>query len=468
MTVARELAKFALSLTFKDLPQEVVHEAKRAVLDTIGCAIGGYSGKASQIIQKLSKELGGPKESTIIGSGLRTSCLNAILANGVMVRYLDFNDTYLIPVGNLVLGNHPSEVIPATFALGEREALNGKDVITAIVIGYELSARFNDCAVTPNAKAPTIEAKGWNTDTRGAFIMPIVAGRLLGLDEEQMEHAIGISGSHNMILGILDATGEEYNMTKNLRFPRTAYGGVLAALMAQKGFTGPTRVIEGNKGFVQSVMHGDFNIEKLTQPIRRFKILDTMYKSVAADATTHGHVTATLQLVKEHHIKPEDVTEIRIKAGSRCVEHTGDPVKRYPKNKETADHSSYYLTAITLLDRRVGPDQYAPKKLNDPRVRRLIDKVILEADSGLDRFGRAGITEIRTKQGATYRERVEYPKGDPRNPMTDQELEDKFRNMAKKYMTERQMKKVIDTVYDMEKLDDVNKLMRNLVFKNKK
>jgi 2-methylcitrate dehydratase len=464
MTVARELARFALGLKFGDLPKEVVHEAKRAVLDTIGCAIGGYSGKASQIIQKLSKELGGPKESTIIGSGIRTSCLNAILANGVMVRYLDFNDTYLIPVGNLVLGNHPSEVIPTTIALGEREHLNGRDVINGIVMGYELSARFNDCAVTPQAKAPTIEAKGWNTDTRGAFIMPIVAGILLGLNEEQVEHAIGISGSHNMILGILDATGEEYNMTKNLRFPRTAYGGVMAALMAQKGFTGPTRVIEGNKGFVQSVMAGDFNMEKLTEPIGKFKILETMYKSVAADATTHGHVTATLQLVKEHNIKPEDIEEIRIKAGSRCVEHTGDPVKRYPKNKETADHSSYYLAAIAILDREVGPDQYVPEKLNDPRVRELIDKVTLEAAPDLDRFGRAGISEIHTRQGTVYKKRVEYPMGDPRNPMTDQELEDKFRNMAEKYMTEGEIKKVIKTVYGLEKLHDIRKLMMSLIF----
>ena len=215
-------------------------------------------------------------------------------------------------------------------------------------------------------------------------------------------------------------------------------------------------------------MHGDFNIEKLTEPEERFKILDTIYKSVAADATTHGHVTATLQLVKENDIKPEDVAEVRIKAGSRCAEHTGDPVKRYPKNKETADHSSYYLTAIAILDRRVGPDQYAPEKLNDPRVRELIDKVSLEADPSLDRFGRAGISEIRTKQGVTYIQRVEYPKGDPRNPMTDQELEDKFRNMAEKYMTERQIKKVIDTVYNMEKLDEMSKLVRTLVFKNKK
>jgi 2-methylcitrate dehydratase len=465
MTVARELAKMALSLNFADLPAEVVHEVKRATLDTLACAIGGYPSQPSKILQDLARELGGPKESTVIGSGLRTSCLNAILANGAMVRFLDFNDTYLVPVRDRVLGNHPSEIIPTVLALAEKQGVKGRDVVSAIVVGYELSARFNDAAINAGSATPTIEEKGWNTDTRGVFVMPVVAGKLLRLSEGQMEQAIGISGSHNMILGILDATGEEYTMTKNIRFPRTAYGGVLAAFMAKKGFTGPTRVIEGNKGFIQSVMRGEFDVEKLREPIGRFKILDTMYKSVAADATTHGHVTATLQLVREHDIKPGDVAELRIKAGSRCVEHTGDPVKRYPRNKETADHSSYYLTAIAILDRKVGPGQYTPKKLNDPRVRELIDKVKIEADPDLDRFGRAGISEIRTKQGATYNVRVEYPRGDPRNPMPDRELEQKFSDMAQKFMTKKQIIKAIDAIYRMDQLNDMGKLVRTVVFK---
>jgi 2-methylcitrate dehydratase len=467
MTIARDLARFSMGLKFEELPKDVIQEAKRAVLDTIGCAIGGYSGDASRIIRDLSQELGGEKESTIIGSGMQTSCLNAILANGVMVRYLDFNDTYLIPVGNLVLGNHPSEVIPAVFALAERERLNGRDVVNTIVMGYELSGRFNDCCAIPGVAAPTIEAKGWNTDTRGAFVMPIVAGRLLGLTEAQIEQAIGISGSHNMILGILDATGEEYSMTKNLRFPRTAHGGVLAAMMAKRGYTGPTRVLEGKKGFIQSVMQGDFNIKALTEPIGKFKILETMYKAVAADATTHGHVNATLQLVKERDIKPEDVVEVRIKAGSRCVEHTGDPVKRYPKNKESADHSSYYLTAIAIIDRQIGPNQYTPGKWNDPKVLALIDKVKLEADPSLDSFGRAGISEIRTKQGNVYVKRVEYPAGDPKNPMTDRELEDKLRGMAEPYMTDKRIDRLIQTVYALDKLDNLDELMQCMTFDRK-
>ena len=464
MTIARELAQYALRLTFDDLPKEVIHEVKRAMLDTLGCAVGAYPSEPSRIIQSLIQELDGPEESTVIGSGLKTSCLNAILANGVMVRYLDFNDTYLLVAGHDVSGGHPSEIIPTALALGERENCPGRDVITAIVLGYEFSARFFDCSINPAAQEPTMEAKGWNADTRGIFVMPMVAGKLLGLSEEQLEHAIGISGCHNMILGILDAAGEEYNMTKNLRFPRTAHGGVMAALMAQKGFTGPTRVIEGNKGFVHTVLRGDFDAEKLTEGGERFKILDTIYKSAAGDATTQGHLTATLQLVREHDIKPEDVAAVKIIAGSRCTEHTGDPVKRFPKNKETADHSSYYLTAVAITDREVGPDQYTPEKLGDPKVHELIEKVRMEADPSLDRFGRAGITEIRTKQGATYRQRVEYPKGDPRNPMTDQELEDKFRIMARKLMSETQIAEAIAAIYEMERLDDIGKLMEAVVF----
>jgi 2-methylcitrate dehydratase len=147
------------------------------------------------------------------------------------------------------------------------------------------------------------------------------------------------------------------------------------------------------------------------------------------------------------------------------VEHTGQPEKRYPKNKETADHSSYYLTAVVISDREVSPRQYSPDKFEDPRLRELNDKVIFESDPSLDGFPRAGISEITTKQGMSYRKRVDYPRGDPRNPMTDQELEDKFRSMASEYMSEAQMKEVIDAVYKIDKLKDIGKLMKLLVFK---
>jgi 2-methylcitrate dehydratase len=267
-----------------------------------------------------------------------------------------------------------------------------------------------------------------------------------------------------MVLGILDASKEEYTMAKNLRFPFTAYDAILATFLAEKGFTGPRRVIEGQRGYVESVMQGDFDFDKCTD-FKGFKIMETGFKPFAAEATTHGHLTATLELVREHDVKPEDVAQVRIWATPRDVEHTSQPEKRYPKNKETADHSAYYLTAVAILDRDVSPRQYSPNKLEDPKVHGLIDKVTFKADPGLEYFIAAGITEITTKQGMTYRKRVDYPKGDPRNPMTDQELEGKFRSMASEYMSEAQMKEVIDAVYKIDKLKDIGKLMKLLVFK---
>jgi len=458
--VARELAKYATSLTFQDLPPDVIHQTERVVLDTLGCAIGGYASESSQGIQEYIKEAAYPEEATIFGSGLRTSCLNTALANGAMVRYLDYNDTAFILQGEIYrTGYHPSEVIPAILALAERQHLSGSDVITAIVMGYDLSLSFLEGVVGPG-----MEKKGWNGDSRGAYIMPLIAGKMLGLNENQMENAVGISGSCHAVLGILDTPAEEYTMTKNIRFPMMAYSGILAAMLAQKGFTGPTTIIEGHDGFVETIMGGEYDLSKIVPRKGKFAIRETCIKSIIADFSSHGHLTATLNLVKENDIKPEDVAEVRITTSKRCAEHTGDPVKKYPKNKETADHSSYYLTAIAIIDRQIGPDQFSPEKFQDPKVRALIDKVILQGDPNLDKVRPAGISEITTRQGKKYQCQVDFPRGHARNPMTDEEIMGKFKNMASKYMSDRRMREIIDTVFELDKLDDVGKLNRLVVF----
>ena len=169
MSIARKLARDVIDLGFQDLPPDVIHQTKRIMLDTLGCAIGGYDSEANRAIQELIRELRHPEESTIFGSGLKTSCLNAALANGAMVRYLDYNDTAFILQGETYrTGYHPSEVIPPILALGERQHLSGKDVITAIVLGYDLSICFLEGVIGLG-----MERKGWNGDTRGAFIMPL-------------------------------------------------------------------------------------------------------------------------------------------------------------------------------------------------------------------------------------------------------------------------------------------------------
>ncbi|MCK5553198.1 MAG: MmgE/PrpD family protein, partial [Deltaproteobacteria bacterium] len=166
-------------------------------------------------------------------------------------------------------------------------------------------------------------------------------------------------------------------------------------------------------------------------------------------------------------VKPEDVDRVRIIAGTRPIEHTGDPAKKYPTNKETADHSSYYLTAIAIVDRTVGPGQYQPWKYKDPNVLQLIDRITLEIDPEMDKLPRSGMSEITTKDGKRYTSRIDYPKGDPKNSMSDRELEDKFTSMVSKFMSVKQMEKVIETVYQLETLDNIDNLMKQLIFEGR-
>jgi 2-methylcitrate dehydratase len=459
VTAARKFAEYGLGLTFADLPDQVIKQAKRVILDYIGCAIGGYSSPTNRIVLKSISEFGGQAESTVIGSGLRTSCLNAALANGSMARFLECHDLYLVfePVAS---GSHPSEIIPSALAVGERQHSTGKQVLEAIVSGYELSARYVDASAVHEA----LGHKGWNSDLRAVFIVPVVAGRLLEMDAEQVENAIGIAASYNMVLGILDDSLEEGTMARNLRFPFTAYDSIMASFLAKNGLTGPKRVIEGHSGYVEAVAHGDFDYKKFTD-FKDFKIMETRFRPFVGDGTTFGHLDATLQIVKEHDIKPEDVARVRLWAAARSVEHTGQPDKRYPKNKETADHSSYYLTAVAIMDRKLGPEQFTIEKYEDPKILELNSKVSLEVDPSLDQLPAAGISEITTKQGISYRKRIDHPKGTLPNPMTDQDLEEKFRSLASKYMSEAQMTEIINVVSNMDKLKDIGELMKLLEFR---
>jgi 2-methylcitrate dehydratase len=460
MGITRDLAKYISDLKFQDLPPDVVHQTKRVLLDTLGCAIGGYDSEAREAIEAYIRQSGHPREATVFGRGLRTSCLNATLANGVMVRYLDYNDAAFILQGEtLRTGYHPSEVIPPILALGERQHLSGREVIATIVAGYDLSLSFLE-----GVTGPGMEEKGWNGDTRGAYIMPLIAGKILGLNEIQMENAVGICGSCHAVLGILDTPAEEYTMTKNIRFPTMAYAGIMAALLAQKGFTGPTTIIEGHDGFAHSIMNGEYDLSQVVPRQGKFSIRETCLKSIIADFSSHGHLTATLKIVRENDLKPKDIAEIRITTSKRCAEHTGHPVKKYPRNKETADHSSYYLTAIAIIDREIGPAQFSPEKFQDPRVIELIGKVSLTGDPTLDKARPAGISEILTKQGKHYQCRVDYPRGHARNPMTDEEVIEKFKSMAGQHMKAKQMDSLIEAVFRLDTLEDIANLNRQMVF----
>jgi 2-methylcitrate dehydratase len=272
---------------------------------------------------------------------------------------------------------------------------------------------------------------------------------------------MGIAGSLSVGLDILDAEGEEYTMTKNLADGMIAERGYVAVELARRGLTGPVGIMEGNKGFSRVVLGGE---EKFVWPktddVAPF-ILHTFIKGLCAEATTHGHLRATLGLVTDNDIAPEAIAQIVIRTSRRAVHHTGDPVKKYPRNKETADHSSYFLTAMAVLERRITPAIYSEANYADPRVLTLIDKTTLEHGAEFDDQIPAAEVTVRLNDGRTLSRRVDKSAmtGDPRARMADAALRSKFIECAGDLMPASQIDHIIETCLRLETVTDIGSLI---------
>lgn len=452
-SVAHQFARYALGLDFEMLPANVVHQAKRCLLDALGCAIGAYDAPGRVMCETVLQELGGKEEATLFGSGKRSTVLNATLLNSFLVRFLDFND-----VGG---GAHNSDSIPGILAIAEREKSSGRDVLTSIVISYELGARVTEA--TGKSWGESLGIKGWTPDIRGGLNMPPALGKLMNLSEDQIANAIGICASHSLPLGILDTNYEENTMSKNLRFGFVAHSAVLACLMAQQGFTGPERIVEGENGLRQVVFQDNLVLDRLTD-FSGWRILQTRHKYLPANISSIAHILATLAIVNEYDLKPEQIASVRIKAGLKESQHTTYAAKKYPRNAESADHSAFYANAIAIKERAYSPDAFDPKKFTDPVVLDLIEKITVEPDPSIPERGRAGSSEITTTDGRKFEKHIDVPHGFGNDPLTDQELEDKFGKMATKYMRDEQIKKIFDTVWHIETVNDVNQLTALMAF----
>ena len=447
-TVAEQQSKFAVGLKFDNLPKEVVDYTKRLVLDTLGCALGAYLGEPSKIVRRVLSEIGGTPECTIIGSGAKTSCPNATLANGMMSRYLDFNDTY---IGRDYA--HPSENMATALSVGERQHANGKEVMTAIVLGYECHERFVDIW--------DLNEAGWSHVSPGGYVAPIVAGKLLNLTEEEMANAIGIGGSHNHALrGMYIEQGSQINMMKCMGWHFAAQSGVIAALLAANGFTGPTAIIES----LDKVMGGDADLVHLVPTAGdSFMILKSCVKPFSSYYMSHSPITAVLELRNKHGIKAEDVEQMNVRLFAKALSSFSyEP----PETRETADHNLGYVMAIALVEGDVGPEQFIHEQWKTLEIRGLMKKINFSVDPEFNKVFpkvRPSFVEIKTKKGKNYSQQVDYPRGAPENPMTDKELEAKFTGMASKVMGDKQIRQIFDMCYNLEGVEDIGELMKLLV-----
>jgi len=445
-SVSRQIAEFAVNLKYEDLPENVVSEVKRYLYDSIGCAYGGYHTKDVNILKDIYLTMGGAEEATLIGFGKRIPAVNATLVNSLMVRALDFNDIYWKEDPS-----HPSDLIPAALSAAELVEADMKSVIVAIVLAYEFEQRLCEFAV------PGVRERKWHHATLTQFVSPIVAGKVMGLSVDQMVHAIGINGSHNHTIGC--PTAGRLTMMKNTVDPMAVQSGVLAALMARKGYSGTEAVFEGKEGLMD-VFGPDWDMDKLLGKLgEKYKILECSMKAFPTEALTHTHLSAVLKAVTENNISFDQIEEVTVTTIARACDILFDPHKYRPESRETADHSLPYCIAACLVDHKITTESFSDAKLKDERIWKVIDKIKGEASQEFEKMFPAkqpSKVVVKTTDGREVSEYLEYPKGDPREPMTMEDLENKFNSLSAAVMSpERQaeLKKMIFSCEGMRARD---------------
>lgn len=464
--VATQFARYGLAVDYETLPDAVVKQAKRSILDSLGCALGALDADGFHACLELIEQLGGVEEATVFGTGRRTNAVNAALANSFLIRYLDFNDS-----GG---GGHNSDAIPSILAVGEREQASGRAFLTSVVVSYELGKRFREGIQAGSLGREAFHTAGVTNDLRGGLNVPPALGPLLGMEEHAIANAIGICASRNAPLKILDADVEELTGTKNLRLGGVAADAIRCCLLAESGLTGPISVVEGDQGIIEGLFDGEAKVEPMLD-FAGWRILDTDYKTISANSTSHGHILATQRIVETHDLGPDDIDRIEIRASPREVRHTTSVGRKYPRNAETANHSAHFANAVVVRDGEFGPAAFDSATYEDPVILDLIGKINVEVDPNLPVRSLQGTSSVTTVTGETYTETIRSPPGygdrlaggdvdaAEIQPLSDEALERKFRGMAQEHLEEDHIDDIIDTVWHLEALADVGELARLMV-----
>jgi 2-methylcitrate dehydratase len=456
MSLSERLAEYASSLTYEDLGETVIQEAKKRLLDTIGCAIGAYRETPVKAVRRLAQRGYPGTSSTILGTKRKTSPDVATFVNGAMVRYFDFNDTYLSKEPG-----HPSDNIPACLSTAEMEGRSGKEMLLAMVLAYEIQCRLCDAA--------DIRHRGWDHVCYGLVSAALAAGKLLGLSKEELSQAVNISLSSH--LAMRQVRAGELSMWKGFSFANASRNAVFSALLAREGMTGPAPVFEGEMGFFNQVS-GPFklDVKSFGGQGRRFKLEETLVKYYPAEYHAQTAIWAALDLRTKIGGDPlKRIAFVRVETHEAGYTILGkDPEKWGPETRETADHSLPYIVTMAFLEGKVDNETYASRKLGDPKVREFMKRVIVKEDKALTRSYPGSIPNrvtVKLDDGKTLSLQVDDPRGHPKNPMTEEEIERKFRLLTRGILTESHAEKVLRFVRTVEEQSDVSPLLAACVVK---
>ncbi|MBI2908624.1 MAG: MmgE/PrpD family protein [Chloroflexi bacterium] len=455
MDAAVAMAHNAVRIQYADLPNEAVEATKKDILDTLGTAVAGSAAPGEPQIVELVKEFAGKEEATVLVYGGKIPAIEAAMANASMGHALDYDDTH-----DGALLHAGVTAVPAAFATAERIGkVNGKDFIAAVALGVDVICRMG----LANPEGPA----GWIlTPVYGFFGAAVAAGKLLGLDKDTMVSGMGIAyaqaAGNNLCV-------DDGALTKRMQAGFAARGGIMAALMAQKGIIGTTNSLEARRGLYNVYHNGNYMPAPLTDRLGTFfEVSNLSFKPYPCCRANHPSIDATLAIRKEHPVTPDEVEEITVFVNTQPNPHLlFEPidVKRNPRTIVDAQFSIPYTVACALVRGKVSISDFTEPAIRDRRVIGVANKVAPVFDKSMDRRELTPArVEVKTRN-ATYSKYIDRAYGHPDNPMPIDVIGEKFRDCARNAaspIAPDKVERVIELASRLEELDDVTEIMRLL------
>ncbi|MCL6449500.1 MAG: MmgE/PrpD family protein [Armatimonadetes bacterium] len=449
MNLSQEVSRFVVGRQFEDLPEKAVSKAKQHIMDTLGVLIAAVKDPVVDVIKKYLEEVGGDSRCTVMGTSIKTSLSNAALVNGILAHALDYDDSSWRLIG------HPSAaVLPAVFAVGETRHSSGKDVITAYLLGTEVSCKLGLAA------EPQLYEAGWHaTGVVGVLGATAASGYLLRLTEEQLTNALGIAAS--LAGGLRQNIG---SMTKPFHAGAAAQHGVTAALLARHGFTSSVASLDGKWGFFRNFTCGERE-GRFPSPGDPFDILEPGFfiKPYPSCAATHTAIDAMLSLVEEHGFTDEQVARIEVGSGP------AGPLMLFhnqPRRGSEGKFSMPFVLAMAVIERKVGLETFLDSKVNEPRVLNLIEKTrfyVAPEFANISIDEAPAIVKVSLKDGRELVKQLKEPLGSPLNPMSQAQLIEKYKDCTYGVLAAGKVERSLAMLAELDALENIELLINELV-----
>jgi aconitate decarboxylase len=448
----RDLARFAATTSFNEVPTDVIERIKLSLLDGLGVCLHGSTLPWTRIVHDVVRDEGGKAVASTWGGGHRTSLTNAVLVNSTAGHAFEMDDIHKESI------IHPNSLgVPVALALAEADpSVRGRDVALALAVGYEVGLRIG------NAATMSLFLNGFHPQgTSGAFVAAATAGKLLKLDAGQMQNALGIAGS--MAAGLMAA--QEGAMVKRLHAGRAAQGGLMAAMLARRGFTGISDVVEaGYGGFLSSFSRTPNParlLEALGQDWEAGKVGFKMYPNVTS---IHAALDAFRSILIDERLAASDIAEMHVGCGHMTFVHTAWDYR--PAGVTAAQMNMYYGVAVMALKQDVSAADYSEVTISDPEILAFIPKIRIEEDAELERrgaaFRHAARLRVRANDGRTFTREVLHRRGSPENPVERPDIERKFNSNVERLLKPSDRDRLVELCLSLEKLRnvaDINRIM---------